>query len=63
MLKSRVLRIALSVVIGFAVFLVLILVGGLLGAVGVVELWIIVALSCAGAFLGYRRLTRRALQK
>ena len=63
MLKSRVLRIALSIVIGYAVYLVLALLGGLLGSVGAVELWIILALSCAGAFLGYRRLTRRALHE
>ena len=62
-LQSRVLRIVISVVIGFAVYVVLALVGVLLGGIGVVEFWIIFAPSCTAAFIGYRRLTRRALQE
>lgn len=63
MLKSRALRIVLSIVIGFVVYVLLGLVGGLLGSIGVVEFWIIFALAFAGAILGYRRLTRRARQE
>ncbi len=49
----------LSVLIGLATFLLLVLISAQLGNVGVVELWVTLAVSCAGAYVAYRRLARR----
>ncbi|MCY4663831.1 MAG: hypothetical protein OXC00_04110 [Acidimicrobiaceae bacterium] len=49
----------LSVLIGLAVLLLLVLISAALGNVGVVEFWVIVAVSCAAAYVADRRLARR----
>ena len=62
MLEYRSFRVVLSILIGYVVSIVLAVVGSLLGGIGSVEVGIIFALSCAGAIVAYRRLTRRARQ-
>ena len=56
----RMRNLLLSVLIGVASFLLLGLISAALGNVGVVEFWVIVAVSCAAAYVAYRRLGRRA---
>ena len=57
--RKKMWNLLLSVLIGLATFVLLALVAAQLGNVGVVEFWVMVAVSCTGAYFAHRRLSRR----